>query len=33
MRLKAILERPEGVDDVTPVLKGYRLRAVVRGGL
>lgn len=33
MRLKAILERPDGITDMTPVLKGYRLRAIVRGGL
>lgn len=33
VRLKAILERPAGRVDMTPVLKGYRLRIVLRGGL
>lgn len=33
VRLKAIMERPEELTDVTPVLKGYRLRIIVRGGL
>lgn len=33
VRLKAILERPDSIEDMTPVLKGYRLRLVTRGGL
>lgn len=33
VRLKAIMERPENLTDTTPVLKGYRLRIIVRGGL
>jgi hypothetical protein len=33
VRLKAILERPEDSEDMTPVLKGYRLQMVMQGGL
>ena len=33
VRLKAILERPPDYTDMTPVLKAYRLRMIMRGGL
>jgi hypothetical protein len=32
-RLKCILYRPDGLEDMSPVLKGYRLKMTVRGGL
>lgn len=33
VRLKWRLERPSGMEDLTPVLKGYRLQLSVEGGL
>lgn len=33
IRLKAVLERPSQYADMTPILKAYRLRMVMRGGL
>lgn len=33
VRLKAVLERPADSTDMTPVLKAYRLRLTLRGGL
>jgi hypothetical protein len=33
VRLKVVLQRPDNMDDMTPVLKGYRLKMTLRGGL
>lgn len=33
IRLKAVLQRPDDHDDMTPVLKRYRLRMITRGAL
>lgn len=33
VRLKVVMERPSDLTDMTPVLKAYRLRMILRGGL
>lgn len=33
VRIKVIMERPSDMEDMTPILKAYRLRMTLRGGL